>query len=107
MAQTHVLAAHLDNHGDLIADPNTPSDHLIATFPVEAFEELWEDKGWVLVNRNGEAVDTLEDADPDSPANTGVVEAGVDRAALRRERSRKFTRAKATAKAPSKTTAEA
>jgi hypothetical protein len=64
MAQTHVLAAHLDTHGDLIADPDTPSEHLIATFEVEAFETLWEPKGWVAVIR----------------------------AKLRAERARKFTR---------------
>jgi hypothetical protein len=82
MAQTHVLAAHLDTHGDLIADPDTPSEHLIATFEVEAFETLWEPKGWVAVNRAGQAdPDRVDDA----PAEQ-------DRAKLRAERARKFTR---------------
>jgi hypothetical protein len=95
MAQTHVLAAHLDNHGDLIADPDTPSEHLIATFPVDAYESLWEDKGWVLVNRAGEAVESLEEADPDAVVNTTA--AVGDRGQLRKERAKKFTRAKAPA----------
>jgi hypothetical protein len=91
-AQTHVLAAHLETHGDLIADPNTPSDHLVTAFPVEAFEELWEPKGWVAVNRNGEPVPDLEQADPgrqDEFLNTGE---STDRAKLRTDRVRKFTR---------------
>jgi hypothetical protein len=89
MAQTHVLAAHLDTHGDLIADPDTPSEHLIATFEVEAFETLWEPKGWVAVNRAGEAVPDLEQADPD---RVDDAPAEQDRAKLRAERARKFTR---------------
>jgi hypothetical protein len=102
MAQTHVLAAHLETHGDLIADPDTPSEHLIATFGVEAFEELWEPKGWVLVNSAGEAVDNLEEADPTATGNAETVT--VDRASLRKERAKKFTRAKASAKATPKAT---
>ena len=91
MAQTHVLAAHLENHGALIADPETPSEHLIATFPVDAFEELWEPLGWVLVNRDGEPVETPEEADPDTaPAATPA----ADRAAERKARVQKFTRGK-------------
>lgn len=89
MAQTHVLAAHLDTHGDLIADPDTPSDHLIATFPVEAFETLWEPKGWVAVNRAGEPASTLEDADPDRPETPAEAS---DRAAARKAAAQKFTR---------------
>ena len=102
MAQTHVLAAHLETHGDLIADPDTPSDHLIATFPVQAFEELWEPKGWVLVNRAGEAVPTLEDADPDRPdADSEAV--AKDRAAARKATAAKFTRSKKSTAAAEKT----
>ena len=92
MTQTQVLAAHLENHGDLIADPDTPSEHLIATFNVDAFETLWEEKGWVLVNRAGEPVETLEEADPASVDNATAV--SVDRAALRKERVQKFSRGK-------------
>lgn len=95
MAQTHVLAAHLENHGDLIADPETPSEHLVATFQVEAFEELWEPKGWVLVNRRGEPVEDIEQADPERQDEfLGGAEA-VSKEALRAERVKKFTRAKA------------
>jgi hypothetical protein len=93
MAQTHVLAAHLSNHGDLIADPDTPSDHLLTTFTVEAFEELWEPKGWVLVNRRGEAVPDLEQADPDRQDEfLGGEAATTDRAAARKAVAAKFQR---------------
>lgn len=91
MTQTLVLAAHLDNHGDLIADPNVPSDHLITTFPLEAFETLWEPKGWVAVNRAGEPVADLEFADPDKQ---DVFYGEADRAQIRKDRVRKFSRSK-------------
>jgi hypothetical protein len=102
MTQTHVLAAHLDTHGDLIADPDTPSEHLIATFTVEAFESLWEDRGWVLVDRNGEAVDSIEKADPD--AQDDGTAGPVDRAALRKEQAKKFSRSSKRSAGTSSTT---
>lgn len=92
MAQTHVLAAHLENHGDLIADPDTPSDHLIVAMPVRAFERLWEGKNWVLVNRNGEPVEDLEHADPERQDEFLGSPEPADKAQLRKERVRKFTR---------------
>lgn len=87
MAQTHVLAKHLDNHGHLTGPEY---EHLIATFPVDAYEALWESKGWVLVNSAGEPVPTLEDADPDQQAPSADV--AVDRKAARADLARKFTR---------------
>jgi hypothetical protein len=95
MAPTHVLAAHLETHGDLIADPETDSTHLIATFPVDAFESLWEPKGWVLVNRAGEPVATLEEADAGTQAASTEQEI-ADRAKLRAENVKKFSRSKGT-----------
>lgn len=93
MAQTLVLAKHLDNHGHLTGPEY---EHLITTFPVDAFEELWERKGWVLVNRSGEPVSTIEEADPEKQADPAA--AAVDVAALRRERVQKFQRASKTPK---------
>jgi hypothetical protein len=79
MAPTHVLAAHLETHGELIADPE--------------FESLWEAKGWVLVNRAGEPVATLEEADAGTQTVSSEQEA-QDRAKLRADRVKKFSRAK-------------
>jgi hypothetical protein len=93
MAPTHVLAAHLETHGELIADPEFDSTHLIATFAVDAFESLWEAKGWVLVNRAGEPVATLEEADAGTQTVSSEQEA-QDRAKLRADRVKKFSRAK-------------
>jgi hypothetical protein len=56
--QTHVLSKHLENHGAL-DDP-----HLIATFTLEQWRDLYAEKGWALVNAYGEPVATEAEADP-------------------------------------------
>lgn len=108
MAQTHVLAAHLENHGDLIADPDTPTDRLIATFTVDAFNELWAGKGWMPVNRNGEPVPDLEHADPDRQDEFLTGEATTtDQTAEWKAAAAKFTRSSKKSTATGSSTAAA
>jgi hypothetical protein len=58
--QTHVLSKHLENHGHL------DEPHLIATFTLEQWRDLYAEKGWALVNAYGEPVATEAEADPNA-----------------------------------------
>jgi hypothetical protein len=58
--QTHVLSKHLAERRDL------DEPHLIATFTLEQWRDLYAEKGWALVNAYGEPVATEAEADPNA-----------------------------------------